>query len=125
MAQWEHPTELSSTAPPSYTLRTLFSSATSWDSLHWGKIHPSYSLFTPETQHFSTFTHIWGCVFLPPCLELHCEECGLEATINARNVKHTEWSLSLPSWYHLSDKVCFYWKRAISFPSPTLVLMFI
>lgn len=96
MTQWEHPTELCSTAPSS--LRTPTNSATPWDFLHWGNTHPSNSLFTPEIQHFSTSARLG--LGSPPMLELHHEECGLEATINARNVKHIQWSLSLPSWYH-------------------------
>lgn len=41
--------------------------------------------------------HMSGVAFFPP-LELHREEWGLDATTNARNVKHTEWSLLSHSW---------------------------
>lgn len=66
MAQWEHPTELCSTAPSSHTLRTLPTSATPCDLLHWENVHPLTALLHQNSTFFNFCTGL-GLGF-PPTL---------------------------------------------------------
>lgn len=116
MAQWEHPTELCSTA--SCTPRALPSPATAWHFLHWAHIHPVIGFLHQKFRIFQLL-RMFGVGVFPLALELHCEECGFEARINARSVKHlcdshkVESVTALQVTQTLRDKVCFYWEGAI------------